>query len=179
MICWYHWWINKLYQFTCGYQQTVSCWYQQVVSCWYQQVVSRWYQQIAGWWEPKLSKIPLGGPLRGPPWGVLDSFGFSSTSDLLISAWHDLLISTWHGLLISTGELIFRWWIHHRQIINSPVISTDHGMLISTDHVMLISTAWLNMTMQWTEQGRPLRGLMLENQYRQVKIVRINQISSD
>ena len=31
-------------------------------------------------------------------------------------------------------------------------------MLISTDHVMLISTAWLNMTMQWTKQGRPLRG---------------------
>ena len=23
---------------------------------------------------------------------------------------------------------------------------------------MLISTAWLNMTMQWTKQGRPLRG---------------------
>ena len=31
-------------------------------------------------------------------------------------------------------------------------------MLISTDHVMLISTAWLNMTMRWKTQGRPLRG---------------------
>ena len=52
----------------------------------------------------------------------------------------------WHSLLI------------HRQFINSPVISTDHGMLISTDHVMLISTAWLNMTILWTTEGRPRSG---------------------
>ena len=52
----------------------------------------------------------------------------------------------WHSLLI------------HRQINNSPVISTDHGMLISTDNVMLISTAWLNMTFLWTTEGRPRSG---------------------
>ena len=38
------------------------------------------------------------------------------------------------------------------------LISTDHDMLTSTDHVMLISIAWLNMTILWTTEGRPLRG---------------------
>ena len=34
--------------------------------------------------EAKLSKIPLWGPLRGPHWGVLDSFGFFGAAMLYI-----------------------------------------------------------------------------------------------
>ena len=34
--------------------------------------------------EAKLSKIPLWEPLRGPHWGVLDSFGFFEAAILYI-----------------------------------------------------------------------------------------------
>ncbi len=86
----------------------------------------------------------------------------TTNNDYIVSLKGGLL---WHSLLI------------HRQIINSPVISTVHVMLISSLHgdvtcwyqqtmscwYQQTMSCWfqqpgLNMTMQWTKQGRPLRG---------------------
>ena len=53
--------------------------------------------------------------------------------------------------LLSIGLLI------HRQIINSPVISTDHVMLISADHVMLISTDHVTLiSTAWAEHDNEI-----------------------
>ena len=91
-------------------------------------------------------------------------FGLSRSHRYLLSP-----IATWKILvgtldLIINSKTLYQFTIDINRSchvdINRPchVDFNSHVMLISTDHIMLFPTAWLNMTMQWTKPGRPLRG---------------------